>query len=363
MMRSLLAAIGLVAVCLLSACDKPPRQRPTERSVLLAEVTPAPDAIASALGQVRQARRATLSFDLAGRVTSVGMHPGDRFVAGQVLATLDPVPARLRLAQARSEALAAHGESLERAEQLRQQTALFDDGAASQTSLTQARAADQVARGKAATADAAVELAQRDLERSRILAPFAGTVVARMAEPGSDLPAGQAVLAVEGENELEVVASLPAALASVLSIGDTAQFVGPDATAVPARLSHLSAHLERGATTEGIFRIVTAPGRLLPGQWVQLSLAGKSASASSVAIPLTAVVPGAPAGNATVFVFDATHGQVMRRPVTVAATNGDRALISAGLSTGERVVTAGTAFLTDGQAVREFEGDSGLENH
>ncbi|HEY4091648.1 MAG TPA: efflux RND transporter periplasmic adaptor subunit [Luteibacter sp.] len=363
MMRSLLAATSLVAVCLLSACDKPPRQRPTERSVLLAEVAPAPGAIASVLGQVRQAQRATLSFDMAGRVTSMAVHPGDRFVAGQVLATLDPVPARLRLTQARSEALAAHGESLERAEQLRQQTALFDDGAASQSSLTQARAADQVARGKAAAADAAVELAQRDLERSRILAPFAGTVVTRMAEPGSDLSAGQAVLAVEGEGELEVVASLPAALVSGLTVGDTAQLVGPDATAVSVRLSHLSTHLERGAITEGIFRVVAAPGRLSPGQWVQLRLAGKSASASYVAIPLTAMVPGTPAGNAAVFVFDVAHGQVVHRPVTVVATNGDRAVIGTGLSAGERVVAAGTAFLTDGQAVREFDGDSGLENH
>ena len=363
MMRSLLAATGMVAVCLLSACDKPPRQRPSERSVLLSEVTPAPGAIVSALGQVRQAQRATLSFDVAGRVTSVAAHPGDRFAAGQVLAMLDPVPARLRLTQARSEALAAHGESLERAEQLRQQTALFNDGVASQSSLIQARAADQVARGKAAASDAAVELAQRDLERSRILAPFPGTVVSRMAEPGSDLSAGQAVLSVEGEGELEVVASLPTALASGLAVGDTAQLVDPDATAVPVRLSHLSRHLERGATSEGIFRVPAASGRLAPGQWVQLRLAGKSARGNSVGIPLTAVVPGASAGNANVFVFDAAHGQVMRRSVTVAVTRGDRAVISAGLSVGERVVTAGTAFLTDGQAVLEFEGDSGLESH
>jgi len=363
MMRSLLAATSMVAVCLLSACDKPSRHRPAERSVLLAEVMPSPGTIASALGQVRQAQRATLSFDLAGRVTSVAVHPGDRFVAGQVLATLDPAPARIRLTQARSEALAAHGESLERAEQLRQQTALFNDGAASPSSLTQARAADQVARGKAAAADAAVELVQRDLEHSRILAPFPGTVVTRMAEPGNDLPAGQAVLAVEGEGELEVVAALPEALTSDLAVGDTAQLIGADATALPVRLSHLSGHLERGATIEGIFRILAAPGRLLPGQWVRLRLAGASAGGSLVAIPLTAVVPEASAGNANVFVFDAVHGQVVRRPVTVAATSGDRALISAGLSAGERVVAAGTAFLTDGQAVLEFEGDSGLGSH
>jgi len=362
MMRSLFAAAGLVAVCLLTACDRPPRHRPAERYVVLAQVTSAPDATSSVLGQVRQAQRATLGFDMAGRLASVAVQPGDRFAQGDVLATLDPVPARLRLAQARSEALASRGEWLDQVEQLRQQQALFDDGAASQSTLSRARAAEQAAHGKATAADAAVALAQRDVEHTRILAPFPGAVVTRMAEPGGDLSAGQSVLTVEGESELEVVASLPAKLASVVAVGDTAQLIGPDGVRAHVQLSHLSRHMAQGAIAEGIFRVLAPPGGLLPGQRVELTLSHPSADQRDTAIPLTALIPDASAGKGSVFVFDAVHGQVMRRPVTVAAIRGDRALIGAGLSIGERVVKAGTAFLSDGQAVVTWEGGSELVN-
>jgi RND family efflux transporter MFP subunit len=362
MTRLPIAVAALLTPWLLSACSEPPREAITQRTVLLADVAPAPAALSSVTAEIRQAQRAKLSFDVAGRITSIAVKPGDAFAQGQVLAALDPAPLRMRLTQARAEAAAAHAEGLDRAEQLRQQVALFDDGAASQTALSMARAADQVALGKAQAADAVVALATRDLQHAALMAPFAGHVVSRTEEPDHDVAAGQVILTIDGQGQFEVIASLPASVRSSLTVGSEAAVIVTDAAPVPVRLSQLSDHVGKGATVDAIFRTTGAPATLTAGELVQLRLTSV-AGVGRLAIPLTAVLPGAAVGTDSVFVFDATHGQVNRKPVTLAGRAGDRVLVSAGLAVGDRVVTAGTAFLVDGQHVREFESTSALEAH
>jgi len=361
MTRLPLRVAALFTPLWLSACGEAPKEVAAPRTVLLAEVTAAPGAVSQVTAEVRQAQRARLSFDVAGRVARIAVQPGDAFIQGQVLAELDPEPIRLHLAQAQADASAARADVLDRAEQLRQQRALFDDGAASQIALSMARAADQAARGKANAADAAVALASRDLKHTVLVAPFAGRVVSRAEEPMHDIAAGQVLLTIDGQGQFEVVASLPSKARAEVSVGSEATITVADGTALPVRLTQLSDHVGKGATLEAIFRTNGAPTALAAGQLVPLRLSGGPAS-GQLAIPLTAVLPGASAGTDSVFVFDGTHGQVTRKAVTLAGCAGDRALVRSGLALGDWVVSAGTAFLTDGQHVREFEGASQLES-
>ena len=360
MTRLPLMVAALMTPLWLSACGEAPKEVAPPRSVLLAEVTAAPGAVSQVTAEVRQAQRARLSFDVAGRIARIAVQPGDAFTQGQVLAELDPEPIRLRLAQARADASAARAEVLDRAEQLRQQTALFDDGAASQTALSMARAADQAARGKADAADAAVALASRDLKHAVLVAPFPGRVVSRMEEPMHDIAAGQVLLTIDGQGQFEVVASLPGQARASLQVGSEATITAADGSALPVHLTQLSDHVGKGATVEAIFRTDGAPAVLAAGQLVPLRLSGGPTS-GQLAIPVTAVLPGTAAGTDSVFLFDGTHGQVVRKAVSLAGYAGDRALVRSGLVLGDRVVSAGTAFLTDGQHVREFEGASQLE--
>jgi RND family efflux transporter MFP subunit len=357
--RFSLIAAGLLLPCLLAACGESPRETVVPRTVLLTDVAPAPATVRTVTAEIRQARRARLSFDVAGRIASIAVQPGDAFVQGQVLAHLDPEPIRLRLVQARAEAASAHAEAADRAEQLRQQQALFDDGSASKSTLAMARAADEAARGKAAAADATVALAARDLAHGALVAPFAGHVVSRAEEPDHDVAAGQAVLTIDGEGQFEAVAAVPASLREALRADGAATLVAADTTPVPVRLTQLSDHEDKGATVQAIFRTAGAPAVLAAGQLLPLRLNG--GVTGPLAIPLTALVPGGKPGGDAVFVYDAPHGQVHRKPVGVAGRAGDRVVIGNGLAAGDKVVVAGTAFLVDGQAVHVFDGGSQLE--
>ena len=52
-------------------------------------------------------------------------------------------------------------------------------------------------------------------------------------------------------------------------------------------------------------------------------------------------------------VFVVQNGRAERRAVTVSSTDGDGAVIGAGIATGERVIVDSPAGLSDGAAVKE----------
>ncbi|MBO9855113.1 efflux RND transporter periplasmic adaptor subunit [Xanthomonas sp. A1809] len=308
---------------------------------------------------VRQEQRTALAFENGGRINAIYVDVGDHVRQGQLLAQLDPEPTRLRLRQAQANASSAAAELHERQIQLEQQTAMFADGATSQATLTAAKVAVDAAQGRLRVAESDRALAQRALRQADIHAPFDGNVVARLQQPHVDVPGGQAVLQVEGEGRAQVVALLPPQVAA-LSPGATiaAARTGAARDPVTLRLRSVAAGLDGAATVQAIFDVQSGGRDLRSGESLLLSLPRRDSAQPS--LPLAAVLPHNDNQTGTVFVYLADKGRVERRKVSVGAMQGDRIQIRGGLRPGERVVSAGAAFLTDGQQVVPFVSSSKL---
>ena len=96
---------------------------------------------------------------------------------------------------------------------------------------------------------------------------------------------------------------------------------------------------------KGIFE--NKDGALWPGEFVNVRVQLR-VQPDAIAVPATAIVTG----QQGTFVFVVTPDNKAKvRPVTVDRTVADRAVVSAGLEGGERVVTDGQIRLTDGAAV------------
>ncbi|MCU0890527.1 MAG: efflux RND transporter periplasmic adaptor subunit [Sandarakinorhabdus sp.] len=160
----------------------------------------------------------------AGRVSSVAVDVGDRVQAGQVLAQIDPIDLDQRIdaaagGTARSAALeqaaaaqitdakarvALAAAQAARTEQLKKNgwvtTALLDQRRQELAAAQAGLAAAQANRGAAAMdrrrlgAERAALVEQRS--NLRLVAPHAGLVVRRSAEPGTTVVAGQAVIEI-----------------------------------------------------------------------------------------------------------------------------------------------------------------------
>jgi RND family efflux transporter MFP subunit len=190
-----LVAIGIVRFTGRSA--PPPSPTPATDTSLVTP-TPADPGSLVASGYVVARRRATVAAEITGRVAEVLVEEGMVVTPGQLLARLDDTLASTDLATATAHAEAAAAvvpstrAQLTDAERiLRRDQALVAEHLVSDAELTRAdtQVADlhaQLARAEAdlATARSDAKHARELLTKHRIIAPFAGVVVDKNAQPG-----------------------------------------------------------------------------------------------------------------------------------------------------------------------------------
>jgi len=183
----------LVALALLVGCSHP--------------ASPATDAVEPAYAAVARGRIAVeggllqLDAPRAGTLASVTVHEGDLVAKGDVLATLDPEPARLQLQAAQAELRQAEaqtrllGDKLALARQQAERlTQAAKAGAGGVQDAEQARGAASELAANQAAANAAVDLARQKLAAARyelglrtLRAPIAARVVHVQAQPGASV--------------------------------------------------------------------------------------------------------------------------------------------------------------------------------
>lgn len=307
---------------------------------------------------VRQRERADLAFESGGRVAGMLVDVGSRVRKGQLLARLDAEPLRQRVAQAVANSRAATAQVQERQAQLRQQQAMFDDGAISQAALTTAQAALETAQAQLQVAISERELASRTQRLAELRAPFDASVVARLVQPQSEVTPGQAILQLEGLGQAQVVALLPPAQAALLRPG--AMVEARDSAGRPwsLRAWAIASRLESGAAVQAIFNLDRLAPELRSGESLLLDL--PASAISGLSVPLAAVLPAAQGDGGRLFVYQPASATLRLRQVRLGDIDGERIQVLAGLVAGEQVVAAGAAFLGDGQKVTPYQSASQL---
>ncbi|WP_440830941.1 efflux RND transporter periplasmic adaptor subunit [Pseudomonas fragariae (ex Marin et al. 2024)] len=360
--RCVSRACGVVLITLMiSGCgDKQTTSASPVRAVKVETVRAGEGAALRFIGTVREQERASLAFESAGTLTELRVDIGDSVKPGQVLARLDPQPAQLRLQEAQAALRLARAQALERQRNYQRQQNLLAAGSVAQSVVESAQSSSEQASAELIRTQAELDLARRELDRTRLIAPFAGRVVARHAQPQNLLPAGQVLLDVESAAEQQVVAAVPLALADSLQPGDLAMASNSaDGTAgFDLALEGISPRADDGLVRTAVFRVLRPAGRLPSGVTLLVQM-HPAADAQALSVPVQALWMGTSSHLAEVFVYQ-SGGTVAVRSVTLGTVREGRALIVSGLVAGEQVVTAGAAFLQDGQPVTLFHSDTRL---
>lgn len=232
-----------------------------------------PDYIASGNGRI-EAEEVHVATKYAGRVAEVLVHEGDMVAAGQVLARMDTAELRAELAASRASVAQAEENVAEARAQIvqRQSTLKFAEqelqraetlvsrGHTSQQQADQrrnerdvAKAALEAAQARLASARRAVEAAEAQAARietqlaeSTLVAPRAGRVQYRLAEPGEVLASGGRVVMLLDLTDVYMTIFLPTADIGRLLVGNEARII-LDAVpqyVIPARVSFISAEAQ-----------------------------------------------------------------------------------------------------------------------
>jgi RND family efflux transporter MFP subunit len=348
---SLLAVVPTAAGCQQAPAAKPEAPHP----VAVLTVTPTEaTATHSYTGVVRARYEADLGFRVAGKVTARFVEVGQRVVAGQTIATLDPADYELSVKSAAAELGVAEADARNAAAELARAERTVAAGAASRSDIDARRAAADSTRDRVTKAKRELELANNRLAYCTLSADADGVVTAVPVEAGQVVAAGQTVARVARAGHREAVVSIPEHRLDLAKSGTAAVSLWSAGTArYPVALRELSPVADAATRTyQARFTIADdVPGVEL-GMTATVHLSAGSGGPAFV-LPASALVRQGSQGSVWVI---GEGGKLALTPVTVTRYGQDEAVVSGGLRGGERVVRAGVNRLHAGLVVRPVEG-------
>jgi HlyD family secretion protein len=325
----------------------------------------------SVSGHLQPAGRAGLRFEVAGRVAERHVEAGQRVEPGALLLELDARDYEDAVIQARAEwrqeqqnlerdrsllELAERSRRLQeeevaRLEQLGERSlaskTLLGDAQAllAQRLSEEARLRSSVETGpqRVASRRAALDLAQRNLERTRLRAPFAGRVNRVVLELGDYAARNEQAVEIISDR-LDFYAQVRGPVARALTLGQAVQVrvsgqshtatvaaVQPDPD--PATFTHaVRLRMPASETRSGVAAVAQLPLQPLLGVLV---------------VPATAVL----LEEGQAYVFRVEDERLQRVPVSLGPRVGEQQVVASGVGAGETLVVRDVAALADDQVV------------
>ena len=155
-------------------------------------------------GTVKALNYAIIKARVAGEVKEILVREGDTVKAGQVLARIDPTEYQRRWAQTQEQAVAAKFQMEIAQRQWDTNKALVDQGFISKIALDNSQASLQGAIASHRAAIAGADVARKALDDSVLVAPFAGVIAVRSAQPGERVGIDARVMELVDLSQLEI---------------------------------------------------------------------------------------------------------------------------------------------------------------
>jgi RND family efflux transporter MFP subunit len=356
MMRSrfllvLVAAAGAAAA--LSGCgEQKSEDTPPVRPVLFTEVNPQTSVVLGPFaGTIEPRYKTQLGFRTFGRIVKRGAEVGEVVKTGRLLAALDPALQAAALLSAQADLASAEAQLANATGVEQRQRALLARGDTPVSSMELAQKNREAAAAHVVQAQAALTKAKEQLSYTTIIAETDGVITAWDAEIGQVVAAGQAVVTIARPEVKEAVFDLPERLIATLGTGATVEIslqLDPSIK-TQGRLRELAPEADAATRNRRVkFALDSPPEAFRLGSTVTASLT--MPVSSSIVLPISALLEKN--GKTSVWVIDAGKQTVQERAVTVSERGPDTVTIAAGLSKGERVITAGVHSLVPGQIVR-----------
>ncbi len=295
-------------------------------------------------GTVVSVRDAVIAAETSGKVTSVAL-VGDSIEKGQPLATIDNKNASQLVAQRMAELARLkslyqyHKDYFTRVNIDDQRLGIPEIG------IAELRSNMETAKADVARAQAAMNAAETDLQRTTITAPFSGRVVSQSIQPGEFAQIGTSVARLVDINSLEISAQVPAALVQPLASG-TKLIVSGFGKEVSAPLRALVPVGNQISRTMEV-RVSLETPEFLVGSPVRVTLP-TAEPRDVLAIPRDAVILRP--NNQYIFVVDA-QGKAHKRDIKLGYAQGDLIEVIGNVANGDTVIVRGGERLRDGQQV------------
>ncbi len=354
--------VVIFALVILSGC-KPPEIQKKEvmRSIAWTKVkTSSFEQVRRLSGTVESVEEAKLSFQVNGKVKEVIAKLGQEVKIGDVLARLDSRIYLLNQESSYAQLQKSQSQLVEASNQFERFKELGEQSLVSKTDFDSAQAKYKTAQSSVALAKTQLDISNKDMQDTILLAPYSGKITNRFIEPAMQVNIGQTAFEIEGKDGLELQVLVPDTLLANVNYGK--QFAIHFPVLANAMSYGVVTEIGSKAQTANAFPVTlliqspTADLRAGMSAEVEFIFEGVGQTGfvgKVMRLPLSALVAGA---DKTVFVFvynEQTKG-VEKRVIQVENILNNEVLVSSGLKPGEVIATAGVHSLRDGQRVKLF---------
>ena len=300
----------------------------------------------------------SLSFEIAGQLRAVALTVGQKVQLGEVLAEIDPRSLQTQVEQANAGVQQAQAQADNAEADFQRKDELLKKGVTTQASFDQSRAALLTTRAQLDQAKRQLELADHNLDRSKLVAPFAGTVARVDVKSFAQVGAGQPVLTLYTDDRFEMSFLVPAPTFQSLKVGqDVAIKVAdmPDLS-LKGEIRELGSKAEQVSAFPVVVRLDNNVAGLNAGMSVEVTIEiPLSGGPGGFLVPLSVLSPEGTKelqGAATVFLYDGASSTVKKHNISVGGIRDNRLIVTGGLAAGDIVASAGVSYLVDGQKVK-----------
>jgi len=299
-----------------------------------------------------------LSFEISGQLKAVTLEVGQKVQLGDLLAEIDPRSLQTQVEQANAAVQQAQAQFDNARADFQRKEELLKRGVTTQAVFEQSKAAALTTKAQLDQAGRQLELASHNLARSKLVAPFAGTIARVEVKSFAQVAAGQPILTLYSDERFEVSFLAPSGTFRSLTVGQPVEIKVADMPAVKleGEIEELGAKAEQVSAFPVVVRLKNNLPGLNAGMSVEVAVEEPLIdSASGFLMPLSVLVPQGGKDLqrvATVFVYDRANSTVKRREITVGGVRDNQLIVTAGLDVGDLVASAGVSYLVDGQKVK-----------
>ena len=350
-------------ILLTTACDpKTQETAPQPRMVKIAVVTAAGQAQQRVFpARIESGDATDLSFKRGGQIETLDIRQGTSVKQGQQLAKLNTREAQQRVNDRQTSATLAQRQ-FDRFQTLAGRQAI-------------SKAEMDVQRATCDSANAALKIAQEELNQMTLVAPFGGVAASVHVRNHQVVSAGQPILTLTRTDLLDVVFSIPESLFKTLDIRNANYRPIVKINSMPDRECSAVYKEHTGSSDSNTLTwqvILTLPrpddfpvvGGVSGTVTINLANLPAGAGQNALVVPVEAVFnpDNSPRNEPHVWVVqgDGDKLQLEDRKVSVGQVTAQGVIVTEGLKPGERVVAAGVGELHAKQPVRIWTRERGL---
>jgi RND family efflux transporter MFP subunit len=345
----------------LAACKEKPEIIEVVRSIKTITVSKqATEKIFKFAGLVAAVDSSGLSFQVGGQVVSVEVDIGDRVTKDQVLAVLDPEPYQLDVDAIKAELIRARDNVSKSKSEYERQKRIFEQGAGAERFVEVAEYNYKAARSAVNFQIARLDQVNRNLRKTKLLAPYDGTIAWRAVQPNEEVRVGQKVFEINATGKMEVQLAVPETTIDLIHIDDPATITFPTLPGETAqgRISYIGSAAVKANAFPVKVELNDPNEKVLPGMTAEANLIVKAEIQNpGFIVPFQALLPAPEADQGFAFVYDPQTSTVKKTAVSSRGSENKEIIIYEGLAAGDIIAAAGVSFLADGMKVKLMKGN------